>query len=146
MSSDHAEPRLNATFPSWAFWHHIGGFGAIHRETGVIVYAPDEGSLERSVETLDSALSVTIWGTDKTADLGDGVDQSLVSQRGHDLPRGTAGDAELLDERDLGRDGVARPVDPVSDSAAQLLGDLLPPGRVPPVDDHDTTVEGHGRG
>lgn len=143
-----ADDGLNAlreVYPNWAFWHVSGHYGAIHRQTGVIIDAPEHATWAEVLAAADALLRGGVASNgDEGAELRNRVDQPLISQLGDNLPRGTAGDTEFLDELRLRRDDLAGAIDADSDAAAKLAGDLHPHRLVGTEVDHDGNVEDHG--
>lgn len=136
---------LREAYPCWAFWHVSGRFGAIHRKTGVIIDIPEHVAWAEVLAAVDAILrGGVISGSNETADLGHRVDQPLIPQPGDNFTGGAAGNAELLNELYLRRDGLAGAVDADIDAAAELGGDLHPHGQVGTEVDHAGTVVDHG--
>lgn len=143
-----ADDGLNAlrlAYPLWAFWHVSGRLGAIHRQTGVIIDAPEHAAWAEVLTAVDAVLTgdVVALSGGETSDLGHRVEQPLIPQLGDDLTGGAAGYAELLDESRLRRDGLARAVDADSDAATELIGYLHPHGDVGTEVDHGENVVDH---
>lgn len=136
---------LREAYPFWAFWRVNGRLGAIHRQTGVIIDAPEHAVWMEILAAADALLRGDVAsGSDEAADLGDRVDQPLIPQPGDNFACGAAGYAELLNELRLRRDGLAGAVDADSDAPAKLGGDLHPHRKVGTELDHAGNVVDHG--